>query len=188
MVYVGSLLKTKGIDTAIKAMEICDTNGTRAYLDIFGPGDTAILQNRSRNVRYMGVIPFGEAQKVISGYDLLLLPSRHDGWGVVANEAILQGVPVIAGSGAGSGAMVEKAGAGQIFSAEDAGELASLISTISSDPALLDRWKHNALAFRKTLEPEVAASYLHDCISYTISGAGPRPACPWYDMHHQVSL
>lgn len=187
MVYVGSLLKTKGIDTALEAMKICDAGGVNASLDIYGPGDTALLRDCSRNVRYMGIIPFGEAQGVIAGYDLLLLPSRHDGWGVVVNEAILQGVPVIASTGAGSSALVEKSGVGCVFRSEDAGELASRVSGISSDPVILEKWKRNAIKFRELLEPEVAASYLHECLVYALSGRGSRPACPWYDLHRRAS-
>jgi len=124
LVFIGALIKRKGIQPLLEAMKSCHEQEVDVSLDVYGPGDESMLAG-TVGVRYRGVIPFGEAQRVIAGYDLLVLPSLYDGWGVVVNEALLQGVPVLVSDQVGAGILVKKSGAGAVVTAGDAVALAA---------------------------------------------------------------
>jgi glycosyltransferase involved in cell wall biosynthesis len=121
LVFVGSLIARKGLPTLIEAVKRLRIDGHDVELDVYGPGDASLLE--SNGVHYRGVIPFGRAQQAIRLYDLLVLPSLHDGWGVVVNEALIQGVPALVSSACGAKTLIEVSGAGSIFEAGSADDL-----------------------------------------------------------------
>jgi len=179
LVFVGSLIKRKGIQTLVEAMKACHEQGVDVSLDVYGPGDESMLAS-AEAVRYRGVIPFGEAQRVIAAYDLLVLPSLYDGWGVVVNEALLQGVPALVSDQVGARALVEKSGAGAVVTADDAVALAAYLKDLSLHADRLRVWKGAADTFRTCLMPEVGARYLYDGVCYTAQEANKKPENPWY--------
>ena len=180
IVFVGALIHVKGIDEAISATQWCLDHGMDIELDLYGPGEISAWREKlNERIRYRGVIPFGQAQNVIKNYDLLVLPSRYDGWGVVVNEALLQSVPVLVSSGAGSSDLVRGSGAGAVFSVGDYKELVQLIKDISINLDKLSQWKSNAKRIGTLLSPKIAGRYMIKCIDAVESGA-PKPECPWY--------
>jgi glycosyltransferase involved in cell wall biosynthesis len=133
IVFVGSLIARKGLDILIEAVRSAHILGHDISLDVFGPGDPKAFSFDGQRVRYCGRIPFGKTQEVVASYDLLVLPSRYDGWGVVVNEALCAGVPVICSDQVGAGVVIEKFGAGAKFSSGDSRSLAYLLSILASD-------------------------------------------------------
>jgi len=175
-VFVGSLIRRKGIHALMEAMMLCEEKGLDIELDIYGPGDADILCH-VEGVTYQGAIPFGQAQEVICMYDVLVLPSLYDGWGVVVNEALLQGVPVIVSDQVGAKVLVEKSGAGEVVVAGDAEALVRSFENLVNNPDKLTGWMKHALAFRACLSPEVAANYLYKSLSFSL---GAKNDNPWY--------
>jgi len=177
VVYVGALISRKGLDTARDAIGQARAGGIDVTLDLYGSGDPAPWI--SDGVVHRGKTPVGQAPAIMAGYDLLLLPSYYDGWGVVVNEALQQGVPVLVSSNAGASAMVEASGAGALFAPGDAGQLAALFGRARTQAGLLAEWRARALAYRDRLDPAVAAAYIRDCLEAE-ARRGPAPPCPWY--------
>lgn len=176
LVFVGSLLPTKGLDVAITAVTRCQQQGLPVTLDVYGAGDAVkFIAPETRGTTYRGTIPFGQAQAVIAQYDVLILPSRHDGWGVVVNEALLQGVPVIASENVGAGCLVEASGAGAIFRNEDVSGLQQILQQLSADADVLNAWRDLAIKVKALIEPEVAAQYMHDVMMFYFYQTGERP-------------
>ena len=176
LVFIGSLIKRKGIQTVIEAMKACHGQGVKVSLDVYGPGDESMLAG-VKAVRYRGVIPFGEAQQVVAGYDLLVLPSLYDGWGVVVNEALLQEVPVIVSSKVGARVLVERFEAGAVVPAGDVQALAAIIKELAVDRSRLLRWEKNAACVATHIMPERAARYLYEALRRRDSA---QVANPWY--------
>jgi glycosyltransferase involved in cell wall biosynthesis len=176
LIFVGSLLPTKGLDVAIAAMKRCEQGGLEVSLDIYGTGDaTKFVKSEMQSVVYRGTIPFGSAQSVIAQYDVLILPSRHDGWGVVVNEALLQGVPVIASENVGAACLVESNEAGAVFRNEDVAGLVDILLRLSSEPTLLRTWSANADKLKEHIYPVAAAKYMHDVMMFYFFQDGERP-------------
>jgi len=163
LVFVGALITRKGVDLAVKAIEILVTNGKNVSLDIYGAGNQEKLAYPiSGCVTYRGRFQYGEAQKIISNYDALLLPSRHDGWGVVVNEALLQGIPVIVSDQVGASVLIQNSAAGRIFESENVESLCEIIESIIEKPDLLEDMQSQAEKLSTQISPDLAAKYLNE--------------------------
>jgi glycosyltransferase involved in cell wall biosynthesis len=177
--FVGNLIHRKGVDTAIDAVEKARRTGAHVSLDVYGPGDvTKLLSGAGPAVRHRGAIPFGMTQRVLRSYDVLVVPSRFDGWAVVVNEALLQGTPVIASRSAGASVLVESSGAGAVFDAGDSAALAALLVEVSRDAAALGRWRAAARAYSRAIAPEAAAKFMRQCLLFQ-GQTDERPSAPW---------
>lgn len=175
--FVGSLIKRKGLSTAIEAFRHFDSSV--ATIDIFGSGDHAAFGQVPANVNFRGRIPFGATQKVLREYDLLVVPSMHDGWAVVVNEAIMAGIPVIASCETGASSMIDQWHCGATFQAGDSVALGKILSDLSASPTSLARAKAQAEVLAPLLEPRVAGNFMAGCILANINGTA-APSCPWY--------
>lgn len=182
LIFIGTLITTKGLDVLIEAVRNLNGNGAAVTVDAYGYGDSHQFDFDQSTVRYCGLIPFGESQAVIADYDALVLPSRYDGWGVVVNEALMAGVPVICSDRVGAGAVIEKWRCGVIFTSEDVSDLACKLNDVINAP---EYWAKMRLAARNAgaaLEPDVAGRYMFDVLRDDLSNAmQPKPSCPWYD-------
>lgn len=183
IVFVGNLIARKGLDILIESVRNLNNQGLSLSLDAYGPGDPSRYDFDSSVVRYCGLIRFGNSQAVISEYDVLVLPSRYDGWGVIVNEALMAGVPVICSNQVGAGAVVEKWQCGAIFASEDESDLAIKLKELLLDPLLLNNMSLAASKAGSFLDPKVAGRYMADVISQDFVAAAMRtiPVCPWYE-------
>jgi glycosyltransferase involved in cell wall biosynthesis len=180
LVFVGVLLKRKGLDIAVSAIQKINQNGIKVTLDVYGSGDPiGFIPKDSNAITYKGIIPPEQAQAVIAQYDALLLPSRHDGWGVVVNEALLQGIPAIVSDHVGAKCLIEGNGAGLIFESENVDDLANQLIKLIETPGLLDNIRLNAENIYKYILPEVAAQYFINALEYHFYDVGTRPQALW---------
>jgi glycosyltransferase involved in cell wall biosynthesis len=157
IIFVGALIARKGLDLLIEAVTRSKTSMT---LDVYGPGDSAPFDTDSDNVYFRGPLPFGSTQKTVATYDLLVLPSRYDGWGVVVNEALCAGVPVVCSDQVGASVLIEKFGAGAVYDSADPNALESLLNRLSSEPEHLLAMRTAAQTAAAAIQPEVAARYM----------------------------
>jgi glycosyltransferase involved in cell wall biosynthesis len=181
IIYVGSLIKTKGFDLLSDVGEILWAKGSKISIDIYGPGNAIELSLFSKNVCYRGVIPFGQAQSVMRKYDLALVPSRYDGWGVVVNEAILAGVPVICSDEVGAGALIDKFYCGIKFKSEGIYELADKLMQLEKDPSALKVLREHTVKAMEFIEPKIAATYMLRVIQAPFLEKVSIPS-PWYGL------
>jgi glycosyltransferase involved in cell wall biosynthesis len=183
LIYVGLLIKRKGLDIAIQTVESLHSRGFSISLDIYGPGQPErFIAAESNCVHYKGLIPQSDVQATISKYDMLILPSRHDGWGTVVNEALLQGVPVVVSDRVGAKCLVENSGAGIVFVSEDSADLAHKLEELILEPLRLDGMRHRASEVGQAISPEAGAQYLMDVFQYHFYHHGQRPIALWSSM------
>jgi glycosyltransferase involved in cell wall biosynthesis len=179
LVFVGSLIGIKGLDVLIEAVRRSREGGFDINLDIFGPGEPSLFDIDGEIIQYLGRIPFGHAQKYIKGYDLMVLPSRYDGWGVVVNEALCAGVPVLCSDQVGARVLIETFGAGAVFPCGNAKALADLLGAVASDRTRLHEMQQACPAANKLIQPSVAAAYILNVIRAP-EGAKALIPSPWY--------
>jgi glycosyltransferase involved in cell wall biosynthesis len=179
IIFIGSLIRRKGADLLGEAIQRLATMGCKVSADIYGPGDASSIPANDANMHYRGIIPFGQAQQVIAPYDLLVVPSRYDGWGVVVNEALCASVPVVCSNTTGAGAVAVAFGAGLSFAAGDVISLSNVLARLAAKPALLKAMRMAAPLAAHALQPDVAARYMFDVIR---APAELRTAIrsPWY--------
>jgi len=177
-VFVGSLIRRKGIDLLVAAMAELHSRGVPCDMDVYGPGDSSLLEG-CIGIRYCGTIPFGAAQNVLMSYDLFVLPSRHDGWGVVVNEAICAGLPVLCSDCTGAGDIAAALGAARLFKSEDVCSLVREMEALIVHPDALAALKRATVTVADQLQPEVAADYLLACVRAPQKALAKLPS-PWY--------
>ncbi|MDZ7891012.1 MAG: glycosyltransferase [Rhodoferax sp.] len=179
LVFVGSLISRKGLDTLIEAVYMGVARGADIQLDIFGPGDPRLFDIDEKNVCYRGLIPFGQTQQYLPGYDFLVLPSQYDGWGVVVNEALCAGVPAICSDQVGARVLVETFGAGKLFARGDATALSALFVLLAQNSDMQQACKAACPAAAEAIQPSRAAAYMLKVMLANIDERSHIKS-PWY--------
>lgn len=105
-IYVGRLIDLKGPDLAIAAFAQARRPGDT--LTIVGTGERrsdlegqAARLGVGEEVRFAGFRENADLPEVLGAHDTLIMPSRQDVWGLVANEALAAGLHVVLSSVAG---------------------------------------------------------------------------------------
>ena len=103
----------------------------------------------------MGFVEPSDIPKYFNSASAFLLTSRYDGWGVVINEAMAAGLPLIVTNTCGAAEYVSNEG-GFVVNC-DADEISSKIAYLVSNPKELARFSNYNL--------QKAQSISSDCIS-----------------------
>lgn len=107
--FAGQMIERKGVDVLLNAFAKLIGNGVVAELHLVGrEGDLLCwLEQMSHQVQnrvyFHGFEQPCALPARFAAADVFVLPSRHDGWGVVINQALGSGMPVIASTAAGAG-------------------------------------------------------------------------------------
>jgi glycosyltransferase involved in cell wall biosynthesis len=179
-IFVGSLIERKGLHELSLAARKLRAEGVELQVDTYGSGDPSPFHFDGVSIRHAGRIPFGQAQALIAAYDFLVLPSRYDGWGVVVNEAILAGVPVVCSDRVGAGAFVRQWQCGLVTASGSVDALADAVRRMATEPALRSGMADACRSARDRLEPAVAGRYMADVL-LRADRAAPPPPNPWYE-------
>ncbi|MGD9872949.1 MAG: glycosyltransferase family 4 protein [Kiritimatiellia bacterium] len=104
--YVGLLVKRKGVDLLMTAFQRLAAENAAVELVVAGSGpmETELRSMVSDRVRFSGSVKRDDLPALYGDADVFVFPSRHDGWGVVINEACGAGLPVIVTSSTGAAA------------------------------------------------------------------------------------
>jgi glycosyltransferase involved in cell wall biosynthesis len=107
VLYPGQLIERKGVGLLLDASARLQQNGCEFSLLLVGDGrEREALERRARalglkNVHFRPAQPAYKMPSVYRSADVLVLPTLEDIWGLVANEAILSGIPVLCSEYAG---------------------------------------------------------------------------------------
>lgn len=118
--YVGRLIKEKGIETLLRAYKDANLED-KAGLILVGDGKDEIYFKRlSNNLKLKNVFfeGFKQAKQLKDYYrlaDIFIFPSLRDEWGLVLNEACIAGLPIIASDEAGASDTLVSSRNGWIF-------------------------------------------------------------------------
>ncbi len=194
VVYVGQVIERKGVDLLLDAMLPLFDRFPTLHLRIVGDGDmTGRLRAdvagtpAAEKVTFAGVVSSVDAPAVIARADVLVLPSRWDGWGLVVNEALSQGVPVVVSTQCGAADLVRDGSNGFVFKSEDVTALRTCIETLLGDQSVLAACRVGAARSGRLLGTDVVAPYLVDCLRHMVGELDDRPAPPWLCRSAHVS-
>ncbi len=140
-----SLDHRKGIDVLLEALALLAKEHAlhpTLWLAGTGPQEEAIENRIARLGLDEQVQLLGQRQDIpdlLAACDLFVLPSRREGLGVAALEAMAAGKPVIASRVGGLGEAVVHEGTGLLVEPEDAPALAEAIARLLDDAALRAR-------------------------------------------------
>lgn len=103
VLFVGYLLKRKGVDYLIRAFTALNRNNSVLIIAGAGPEENSLklLADEAENIVFCGYVEGEEKGKYYSLADIFVLPTLGDAWGWVVNEAMYFGLPVIVTERAG---------------------------------------------------------------------------------------
>ena len=139
----GQMIARKGVDLVLAAF----ARLSAGRLPLVGreaepPQMLAPLSAEVRaRITYAGFQPPEELPRFFAQADVFVLPSRYDGWGVVVNQALGAGLPILCSDMVGaSHDLVEPEVNGLRFPANDIDALAGAMQRLVDDPTLITRW------------------------------------------------
>lgn len=167
MAFVGELIGRKRVDLLLDALARPELAAGKWGLSIVGDGpERARLEAHARRlglrerVAFEGPRDMGGARRILQSTDVLVLPSRFDGWGAAINEGLEASNAVVASDACGSSRLIEHGSSGLVFRSGDAGDLARCLAPLVEDPAraaAIGRAGHEAV---KPWRPAAIASRL----------------------------
>jgi len=171
VLWVGRMLDWKRVDTLLRAIARIQNERYFDHCVIVGDGpDKERLQRLVRalkidpcKVRMIPPVPFADVRRMMRESDVYVLPSnRHEGWGVVVNEAMSEGCVVVANGQAGaSKELITDNDTGLLFRDGDAAHLAAQLERLGRDRDLRIRLRQQAWEqIQRLWHPRVAAERL----------------------------
>ena len=150
----------KNVGLALEAFVLVRRRVPTATLRLIGPRPPQALPE--------GVEALGELASIaepLRECALLLLPSRQEGFGLVAAEALAAGVPVVSTPSGGPEELLGRSGAGVVTSGWETQELADATVTLLGDPSgLLERRRSGIEFVRREHAPSVLADRLRQAL------------------------
>lgn len=155
LLTVGGLIGRKRLDAVIRATALLED--PRVELTLAGgttvePGTARRLRALARRegvapqVRFLGEVDPATLRNLYVESDLLVLPSRYEGFGMVYLEAMAFGLPVIASAAGGARELVRPGVNGFLCPPGDAVDVARIVAYLRENPAVYRRVSVEALA------------------------------------------
>jgi glycosyltransferase involved in cell wall biosynthesis len=158
--FCGQMIRRKGIDILLNAFAGTDKGrllliGREADLPkLLEPLNPRI---RSR-LEYIGFQAPEDLPRSFAQADVFVLPSRYDGWGVVINQAIAAGLPVICTDQVGAGYdLVEDGVNGLKFPVGSEDNLKRALGHFIDRPEVIAPWGDTSRMKARSWTPEIAA-------------------------------
>jgi glycosyltransferase involved in cell wall biosynthesis len=141
--FAGRLAGEKGVAVLLRAWRSSGLSAPSAALVLVGGGPIRARAAATGAALLEGPQDPASLRNFYAGSDVVVIPSIptrdfREPWGLVANEAFNQGVPVIATDavGAAAGGLIEHERTGLVVPAGDPDALASALRRLHDDPAL----------------------------------------------------
>jgi glycosyltransferase involved in cell wall biosynthesis len=163
--YVGRLVREKGVFDLLAAYEKLTPEVRDKFgLVVAGNGvERSHLEQRARSIRPGTIVFTGFQQKdelasLYARAHALIFPTHSDPWGLVVNEAMACGLPIIATSVAGCVAdLVEDGWNGRITPSGNVSQLAAAMDSLAHNPEAREAMSANSRARSRKYSPEACA-------------------------------
>ncbi len=134
VLFVGRIAPEKGVADLLSAVKLISDEGVALWLVLLGPGDAGSLLPlgfpRDR-LTAPGRVAWRALVPAYLAADVVVLPSRSEGWGLVVNEALLLGCPVVVTDRVGAARdLVLRPGAGVVVPVSEPAALANGIRQV----------------------------------------------------------
>jgi len=143
--FVGRLLDTKNVDKLCQQFISLFSN-KEAKIIIVGDGDNLVKYKKSYsidNIVFVGSVYNDELIKIYNNASVFTFPSSLDAWGLVVNEALSAGLPVIARKEVGACSdLIEGKETG--FIVDDMHDFGQMMLTLFNNSELLNNYSKNA--------------------------------------------
>ena len=163
----------KGLDALLSAAAILIRDRPGLELRIAGRGkdaarvaETAADLGLAASVRMLGPVTEEQKRQLFAGASVLLMPSRFEGFGMVAAEAMAAGVPIVASDAGSLPEVVDAPAGGRLVPVGDAQALAREVGDLLDSPRERDELSASARTSAERFRWERIArehlAFLHD--------------------------
>ncbi|HKB88297.1 MAG TPA: glycosyltransferase [Patescibacteria group bacterium] len=172
ILYYGQLIERKGIDILFKAFESLLKRYKNLELYIVGSGQfkntlaklTEKL-NISEQVKFIENPGDNKMDRYFSMADIFVLPSREEVWGLVVNQAMASGLPVIVSNSSGSSTdLIRNKVNGYIFKSGSVSDLKLKIELLLKHRNVLKRMGEMSLQIIKEWTPLNSAQIMNKAV------------------------
>jgi glycosyltransferase involved in cell wall biosynthesis len=143
VIFSGKLIERKGIDVLLNTARLMVQEGRHLRFVVIGDGplrpvvEHAAAQLPKGTLQLAGFVNQSNLGDWFAAADTFILPSRHETWGLVVNEAMHFGVPVVVSNAVGCiRDLVDHAETGLVADSEDPQSFARALSLLMDDPAM----------------------------------------------------
>ncbi|ERN40586.1 glycosyltransferase [Rubidibacter lacunae KORDI 51-2] len=148
VLYVGTMVESKGFGDALRAVAILKSQGDRVLLRAIGTGDIEAYTKLARDlqiedcVEFLGLRPNREIVPAMRAADTIIIPSRHEypeGFPMTIYEALCSRTPIVASDHPMFARKLTDRVSALIFSSGSSEGLAGCLQTLKSSPELYTR-------------------------------------------------
>lgn len=157
--YCGQLIHRKGVDLLCEAFARLVNGGVDARLSLVGTGPLdedlrrSLSSDVAQRVNFAGFQEVDRLPDYFANADVFVLPSRHDGWGVVINQALAAGLPVIATTSVGAANdLVQEHINGLRIEADSTEALYQAMRHFVDHPDDVGRWGSHSLQISQSID------------------------------------
>jgi glycosyltransferase involved in cell wall biosynthesis len=162
--FCGQMIERKAVDVLLLAFDRLISIGMEARLLLVGreaelPTFMELVGAKTKaKIQYEGFQAPESLPRYFAQADVFVLPSRHDGWGVVVNQALAAGLPIVVSNAVGAGLdYVEDGTNGVRVAAGSVDELYKAMKSLIANPGMAREWGVNSRDLARTLTPESGA-------------------------------
>ena len=154
---LGYLRWKKGIDVLIEAYKQVATTNTELIIAGSGPEEKRLkaLAGDRNDIRFVGYVEEESKSEYYIDSDIFVLSTRRDPWGLVINEAMYYGLPVITTSAAGSEWIIN--GNGFVIKPDDSDALADRLERLINNKDMRQKMGRRSRNETEAFEPDTMA-------------------------------
>lgn len=170
VLFVGYLLKRKGVHYLIRAFKDLNRNDSVLIIAGAGPEENSLklLADRAENIVFCGYLEGEEKGKYYSLADVFVLPTLGDDWGWVVNEAMYFALAIIVTERAGCASELVKDN-GIIVPAENVKVLKEAIQRLLDNDSLRCEMGQKSKEYIKKYDVNYAVDTFVNAIKYACS-------------------
>jgi glycosyltransferase involved in cell wall biosynthesis len=162
LLFVGRLVEAyKNVSFLLRGFQRLGKSGAEVSLALVGDGpdrdkyEDMIKSKNISGVRFLGEMDHERLCRVYAASDIMVLPSRSETWGLVLNEAMEFGLPLVVSDAVGAGPdLVHPGENGFIVPSGDEGALVKALEKLANDPGLRTRMGEASRRIVEHFSPE----------------------------------
>lgn len=145
VLFVGYLQERKGVQDLLEAWNRTETRNWTLKIAGSGPYESTLKRKVEEidtdSIKFVGYVDGKEKAQLYQEAKVFVLPTLHDPWGLVVNEALYYGTPVVTTSAAGAADLVKAGDFGIVVEPDDTDALSEALSKLLTDASLRSHYR-----------------------------------------------
>lgn len=177
VLVASKLVKQKRVGDVLEAFRRIATELPNLWLFIAGSGPEQISLQRASTemtqVRFLGFKNQSELPQLFAASDVFVLPAENESWGLVVNEVMAAGLPVVVTNDVGAAPdLVDGKDSGFVYPVGDVGRLAEVLQALAKDQLLRKRMGSNGKMLISSWDESNAAAGIERAVFACLPAVG----------------